>query len=92
MRTTLLPGLLENVKRNINHQKTAVKMFEIGKVFLPAENNVQPAEKTLLAGVLSGNRHGESSPLHFKYQAVDIFDVKGIVEFILGKWNLGASE
>ncbi len=89
MRTTLLPGLLENVRRNINHQKTAIKMFEIGKVFTPVGNNVQPKEKTMLSGVLSGNRHGESSPLHYKPEPVDIFDAKGCVEFIIREMELG---
>ncbi|MCP4338863.1 MAG: phenylalanine--tRNA ligase subunit beta [Desulfobulbaceae bacterium] len=90
MRTMLLPGLLENVKRNINHQKTAVKMFEIGKVFTPAGDNLQPFEKTMLSGVLSGNRHGENSPLHFKQEAVDIFEAKGCVEFIVSEMELGS--
>ncbi len=89
MRTMLLPGLLENVKRNINHQKTAIKLFEIGKVFTPVGSNVQPKEKTMLAGVLSGNRHGESSGLHFKFEPVDIFDAKGCVEFIIKEMELG---
>jgi phenylalanyl-tRNA synthetase beta chain len=89
MRTMLLPGLLENVRRNISYQKTAVKMFEIGKVFTPAGNDVQPIEKTLLTGVLSGNRHGESSSLHYKHEPVDIFDAKGTVEFIIREMELG---
>lgn len=89
MRTTLLPGLLDNVKRNINHQKTAVKLFELGKVFFPTENNRQPLEKTMLSGLLSGSRHGESSSLHFKQEPVDIYDVKGCVEFIIGEMQLG---
>lgn len=89
MRTILLPGLLENVKRNINHQKTAIRMFEIGKIFIPAGTNVQPSEETMLAGVISGNRHGENSPLHFKQEPVDIFDAKGCVEFIFDEMGLG---
>ncbi len=89
LRTTLLPGLLENVRRNINHQKTAVKMFEIGKVFLPHQGEAQPLEKMMLAGVLSGNRHGESSALYFKQEPVDIFDAKGGVEFIIREMHLG---
>ncbi len=89
MRTMLLPGLLENVKRNINHQKTAIKFFEIGKIFKPVGNNIQPTEKTMLSGVLSGNRHGESPALHFKPEPVDIFDTKGTVEFIIREMELG---
>ena len=89
MRTMLLPGLLENVKRNINHQKTAIKMFEIGKIFTPVGNDIQPREETLLSGVLSGNRHGESSPLYFKQELVDVFDAKGAVDFIFYELGLG---
>jgi phenylalanyl-tRNA synthetase beta chain len=90
MRTTLLPGLLENVKRNINYQKSAIKMFEIGKIFQPVGTNDLPKEETMLTGVLSGNRHGASSPLYFKNEPVDIFDVKGAVEFIFREMDLGA--
>lgn len=89
LRTMLLPGLLENVRRNINFQKTDVKLFEVGKVFCPAGENVQPVEVMQLAGVLSGNRYGDSSPLYFKQEAVDIFDTKGSVEFILREMGLG---
>ncbi|WP_136806831.1 phenylalanine--tRNA ligase subunit beta [Desulfosediminicola flagellatus] len=83
MRTMLLPGLLENVKRNISFQKTAVKLFEIGKVFQPLEKNAQPKETSNIAGVMTGNKYGESSQLHFKADNVDIFDAKGAVEYIL---------
>ena len=88
MRTSLLPGLLENVKRNINFQKSAVKLFEIGKIFISQGEDSQPQEKQYLSGVLSGNRYGESSPLYFKADLVDIFDTKGAVEFILNEMGL----
>lgn len=83
MRTMLLPTLLENVKRNISFQKTSVKLFEMGKVFSPIAHNKQPDERHRLAGVLSGNIYGESSPFHYKLQNVDILDAKGAVEHLL---------
>ncbi len=92
LRTMLLPGLLENVRRNINFQKTDVKLFEIGKVFSPAGENIQPTETMQLAGVLCGNRYGESSPLYFKQEGIDIFDTKGSVEFILREMGLGCTD
>ena len=91
LRTMLLPGLLENVRRNISFQKTAIKLFEIGKVFQPITKDSQPREITHLAGVLCGNRHGESSPLYFPDQPVDIFDAKGAVEFLLEAMRLDRS-
>lgn len=83
MRTMLLPGLLENVERNVNFQKTAIKLFEIGKVFTPQGDNEQPLEKTRLAGVVSGSRFGAASPYHFKEQGVDFLDAKGAMEYLL---------
>jgi phenylalanyl-tRNA synthetase beta chain len=88
MRTMLLPSLLENVKRNISFQKSAVKLFEIGKVFTSNGKDTQPLEKIRLTAVLSGNRHGENSPFYYKHDAVDIFDAKGGVEFILKNMSL----
>jgi len=88
MRTMLLPGLLENVRRNISFQKTAVKLFEIGKVFQPLEQNGQPLETSHIAGVLCGNRNGEASSLHFAADNVDILDAKGAVEYLLEEMRL----
>ncbi len=83
MRTMLLPGLLENVERNINFQKNSVKLFEIGKVFIPRGKNEQPEEKNRLAMVISGNRFGEASPYHYQPASVDFLDAKGAVEYLL---------
>jgi len=82
LRTMLLPGLLENVRRNINFQKTSIKLFEIGKVFTPLATEKLPQETMHIAGVLSGKRYGDSSPFHFSQSLVDIYDAKGAVEFI----------
>ena len=92
LRTILLPGLLENVKRNISFQKTSVKLFEIGKVFRPIEKNSQPLETMHIGGVLTGNRHGESSPLYFHEEKVDIFDAKGAVEFLFESLRLKTAD
>ncbi|MDR3089999.1 MAG: phenylalanine--tRNA ligase subunit beta [Desulfobulbaceae bacterium] len=83
LRTMLLPGLLENIRHNISYQTTSLKLFEIGKVFLPNAPDRQPDENMRLCGVLTGNRHEGAPPLHFPAQAVDMFDAGGAVEFLL---------
>lgn len=88
MRTSLLPGLLENVRRNLNFQQPAGKLFEVGKIFRPNPEHSLPDEKTRLSGVLFGNRHGSNPPIHFPTEAVDIFDAKGIVESLLERLRL----
>ena len=82
MRTMLLPGLLENVRRNINFQTTDVRLFEIGKVFHPV-GDAQPHEKMHLTAVLTGRRKPRSPVVHFGGALVDIFDAKGVVDAIL---------
>lgn len=83
MRSMLLPSLLENLKRNTNFQKSAIKLFEIGKIFSPQGENEQPVEKDRLTLILSGRRAGEASYLYNDSTPVDIFDAKGTVELLL---------
>ena len=89
LRTTLLPGLLENLRRNLNHQSHDVRLFEIGKVFQP-QGSQQPEEPFRLAAVISGRRHPGAPVLHVGETPTDIFDVKGVMTQILGYLRLGA--
>lgn len=88
MRTMLLPGVLENVRRNIHQQNTEIRLFEIGKVFFSRGQDEQPEERMHLAAVLSGRRHPGSSLLHFGQDSVDLSDVRGAVETILQELGL----
>lgn len=83
MRTTLLPGLLENIRHNINHQITDIRLFEIGKVFSPKSGQELPLETFRLTLLCSGARFPEAPPLYFSEQQVDIFDIKGVAEVLL---------
>ena len=88
MRTNLLPGLFENVRRNVNFQQASCKLFEIGKVFFPLSGESLPDEPTRIAGVLSGQREGSQIPFHSKDDQVDIYDAKGAVEALLEEMRL----
>ncbi len=88
MRTSLLPGLLENVRRNLNFQQTSCSLFEIGKIFLPNTNQQLPDEPMRLAGVVTGNRYGSHSPLYFKARETDINDVRGSLEMLFEEMRL----
>ncbi len=90
LRTTLLPGLLENLRRNVNHQSHDVRLFEIGKVFHPLESG-QPQEPFRLAAVVSGRRNPGAPVLHAGETPVDILDVKGVVTQILESLRLGGT-
>lgn len=92
MRTILLPGLLENVRRNINHQNGDLRFFEIGKVFIPRDGGEQPLERVHLAGILSGRRFPGAPVFHAGVEPVDIFDVKGTVETLIRELELQGVE
>ena len=92
MRTSLLPGLLENVRRNLNHQQTSCYLFEIGKVFLPAGDLPLPEEPLRIAGVMTGNRNGPHPPLYFKAEETDISDARGAVETLLSEMRLNGHD
>lgn len=88
MRTILIPGLFENVRRNVNFQQASCKLFEIGKVFFPLSGESLPDEPTRIAGVLSGQRESSQIPFHSKDDQVDIYDAKGAVEALLEEMRL----
>ncbi|WP_417914983.1 phenylalanine--tRNA ligase subunit beta [Candidatus Electronema sp. JM] len=91
MRTMLLPGLLDNVRRNISFQQTDVRLFETGKVFVYTAPGQQPIERHQLCAVISGGRHPEASPLYFSSQESDIFDLKGAAQALLRELRLTAA-
>ncbi|PID41720.1 MAG: phenylalanine--tRNA ligase subunit beta [Proteobacteria bacterium] len=92
MRTTLLPGLLENVRRNINFQQDGCRLFEMGNVFFPVDKEELASETTRLAGILYGKRHGGKLPYHFSNETIDIYDAKGAVESLLTEMRLTGSQ
>ncbi len=91
MRTMLLPGILENVRRNINQQNIDLRLFEVGKVFHPRGQGEQPEERLLLTAVLSGRRNPGAPLLHFGTDPVDIHDAKGAVENLLKELDLAGN-
>jgi phenylalanyl-tRNA synthetase beta chain len=75
MRTTLLPGLLTSLARNIRRQHSRVRLFETGVAFLQGET-MNEVER--LAGAAAGEvlpeQWGETT------RAMDFFDIKGDIE------------
>lgn len=91
LRTMLLSGLLDNVRRNISFQQTDVRLFEVGKVFTFTAPGQQPVERHQLCAVISGSRYPEASPLYFSSQESDIFDLKGAMQALLRELRLEAA-
>lgn len=82
MRPTILPGLLDAVRLNLNHQRRDIRLFEVGKVFAAktGESGL-PNEQEVLTLALTGSdalaqRASAARPL-------DFYDAKGAVEAAL---------
>jgi phenylalanyl-tRNA synthetase beta chain len=86
MRTTLIPGLLQNLIHNLNRKISPVRIFELGRVFLPSNNRSLPEEKLYLAGCLSGSV--PSSSIWNKDQKDDFYSLKGIIEILCEKIHI----
>ncbi|MGQ9688871.1 MAG: phenylalanine--tRNA ligase subunit beta, partial [Desulfobaccales bacterium] len=81
MRTSLLPGLLDMVRRNALKQNLDLRIFELAKIFLPQPGADLPREEEWLAGVMTGSRTEPS--WHTPPAELDFFDLKGVVETLL---------
>ncbi|MBW1989295.1 MAG: phenylalanine--tRNA ligase subunit beta [Deltaproteobacteria bacterium] len=82
MRTSLLPGLLDTVARNINMNNRDLWLFEMGKVFFSNQGrDVLPDEHDVLALVMTGSRPG--GMWGQKPVPCDFYDMKGACEELL---------
>jgi phenylalanyl-tRNA synthetase beta chain len=83
MRPSILPGLLDAVRLNLNHQRRDIKLFEVGKVFAAktSESNL-PSETEVFSLVITGGELSESKAMPVRQ--LDFYDAKGSVEAALG--------
>ncbi len=70
MRTTALPSMLEILARNFNYRNKNVKLYELGRVYLPGGEDGLAVENR----VLTLGAYGEN---------MDFFALKGAVEAVL---------
>ena len=85
LRTTLRAGVLSTLSHNQRFEQVGIRLFEIGKIFLPQGKNL-PQEKEGLCAVLSGPRAELS--WHGDKELLDFFDAKGVVESLLKQLGL----
>lgn len=80
MRPTLLPTLLNTAAYNINRGNTDLVTFELGPVYGDLGGDQESVQHTNLGIMLSGN--AESKHWSRDVRAVDLFDLKGIIEAV----------
>ncbi len=87
LRLNLRANLLAAFSANRRHEDGGIRLFELGRIYLPRPNNL-PDEPEVLCGILGGARlekwwQGESG-------LVDFFDAKGVVGGLLNQLGVDA--
>ncbi|MCK5099344.1 MAG: phenylalanine--tRNA ligase subunit beta, partial [Desulfobacteraceae bacterium] len=86
LRTSLVPGLLESMKKNSAQQIETLKLFETGNVFFSTKKDALPEEEEMIAGLWTGARSSDS--VHNKKAECDFFDLKGVLQGFLEELNI----
>jgi phenylalanyl-tRNA synthetase beta chain len=87
LRTSLLPALLRAAAHNVAHRVGDVSLFELARVYEPADDSKLPQEPLVLGAVFVGNR----VPNRWGGDALawDFFSAKGVLSTALS--SLGAT-
>ncbi len=78
MRASLLPGLVQTLRHNLNHGQERLRLFEVGRCFTGVEADQQPQRVAgLLYGAAMAEQWGAAT------RAADFFDLKAEVEALV---------
>jgi phenylalanyl-tRNA synthetase beta chain len=80
LRPSLRAGILTALASNRRHEEEGIRLFELGKIYLPAEKGL-PAEPEVLCGIMSGTRTDKT--WLGSDGSLDFYDAKGIIESLL---------
>ncbi|MCX7825293.1 MAG: phenylalanine--tRNA ligase subunit beta [Verrucomicrobiae bacterium] len=90
LRPGLLPGLAQNLRTNVSRQTLDARLFEIGRVF--ALSGGRFCERLRLALSATGRRAPDAWEADARAAKVDFYDLKGAVEALLARLNIGRVE
>jgi phenylalanyl-tRNA synthetase beta chain len=87
LRTSLRPALVAALASNRRFEEGAIRLFELGAVYLPREGGL-PEEPFIISGIISSSWVKN----HWKQEAekADFFTLKGIVEGLLASSGVSA--
>ena len=85
MRTTMVFGLLDTMKKNNNNGSLDLKIFEMGCTFIDCKTDDLPEEKNMLACLLTG---ATTDNLWGNKVSADFYDLKGCLENIFYDFKL----
>ena len=88
LRPNLRANLLAAFSANRRHEDGGIRLFELGRVYLPRHNDL-PDETEVLCGILGGSRLGKS--WQGKDELLDFYDTKGMTEGLLNRLGVTAN-
>jgi len=88
LRPNLRANLLAVLSANRRHEEGGIRLFEVGRVYLPRPNDL-PNETEALCGIMSGPRREEW--WQGGDELLDFFDAKGVMEGLLSHLGIEAS-
>ncbi len=87
LRPNLRANLLAALAVNIRHEDGGIRLFELGKIYLPRPKDL-PDEREVLCGLLSGPKLEKS--WQDRDELPDFFEAKGVVESLLSHVGVSA--
>jgi phenylalanyl-tRNA synthetase beta chain len=90
LRPSLLPGLLDSLRHNVNHKSLDLALFEIGRVFNHAE--AAPREERRVGLALTGLRYAPFWTGAEREARCDLHDLKGVIEGFLDQFGLRGAQ
>lgn len=85
LRTTLLPGMLDIMSRNVSRKNKDLAFFEVGRMFTPVAEEKLPRETLALVVGVMGKTAGSWAT---KPQEMDFYYLKGILEALFDSLNI----
>ena len=86
LRMSLLPSLLECLNNNLRQDEAGPRLFEIGRVYLPRPADLPEERQMLVIGIAGPKWQRQWGRATAQ---LDFYDLKGVVEELLDRLNLG---
>ncbi|MCH8029668.1 MAG: phenylalanine--tRNA ligase subunit beta [Candidatus Dadabacteria bacterium] len=87
MRTTLLAGIMKNIAMNLNRHEEDLRVFEVGRCYVPTEQGGLPKETLKVSGAATGKRGIE----FWDKVEYNFYDLKGVMENLFDSLALSAT-
>jgi phenylalanyl-tRNA synthetase beta chain len=85
LRSSAAPSMVRALRWNLDRDQNDVRLFELGKIYALASNGTSQERRVLSLG-LTGSRR--PATVHDSERALDLFDLKGDLEALLGLFEI----